>query len=469
VLQTLKSRVLLVLVVWLALSHVASLWLYAGKHEEAATLLQDALIADRVALTTRLLDGADADERNRLLKRFQSPLVNVTVREAAVPPAPVIEGTRPHTFEHLVGLFLDRPDHWGIRTEHGTVDAKVAQANLLETLSATLNTAPHHLPAGTLEDIRAIGTIATDIAMPGGLVISVSTPLLSVSPFSIFKLWAPLAAMLLSVTLSGAWLLSRATKPLMVLEKAAERFGRDIHAAPLVERGAREVRTAARAFNVMQDRIKRLIEDRTAFAAALAHDIGTPITRLVLRLDDLPESDVRNKITSDVAQMQRMIQSTLNFARMDFQAEPSERFDVVTLVHSIASDVSDGTGTVRVHAPPELAISTKPIALRRALVNITENAVRYGKTAVITVARGDQKTGMLDISVDDAGPGIPSHLHEEAFRPFRRLCDDEASIDGTGLGLSVARSIARSLGGDVTLENRPSGGLRVSVSIPLQG
>lgn len=465
-LKSLKSRILLILVAWLAVSHIASLWLYARKHEEAATLLQDALIADRIAVTTRLLEGADAAERTRLLKRLESPLVKVTARQAVAASAPIVEGTRPHTFEHLVGLVLDRPDHWGIRTEHSAFDASTSSESLLEMLSKTLNVGPHHLPEGTLEEIRAIGTIATDIATENGLLISVSTPLLSVSPFSALKLWAPLGAMLLSVLLSGAWVLSKATKPLMVLSNAADRLGTDIHAAPLVERGASEVRTAARAFNMMQARIKRLIEDRTAFAAALAHDIGTPITRLVLRLDELPDTEVRSKMASDIGQMQRMIQSTLNFARLDFQAEPIQTFDLATLVHSIAAEVSDGAGTVRVSAPPELQIQTRPIMLRRALVNITENAVRYGASAHIHVDGGLGKSGMVNISVDDQGPGIPQELHEEAFRPFRRL-DEEGPVDGTGLGLSVARSIARSLGGDVVLANRSPRGLSVRLSLPV--
>lgn len=459
-LGTLKSRVLLVLVVWLAAAQLASLWLYARKHEEAATLLQDALVADRLALTTRLLDGVSETERRRLVEKLSSPLFEISAEPATSAKQQTIEGARPHIFEHLVGLFLDRPDHWGIQTTH-TSTPSAQSHTLLKTLSDKLNIGPHHLPAGTLDEIRPVGRIDTEIATSNGILISARTPLLSVSPFSIWKLWAPLSALLLSVLISGAWVLSRATLPLATLADAAERLGHDIHARALPERGASEVQIATRAFNAMQARIKRLVEDRTAFAAALAHDIGTPITRLMLRLDDLPDGDTRSRMAGDVEQMQRMIQATLNFARMDFQAEAEETFDLATLLHSIADTLSNEGNVVHVHAPPKLLVTTRPVTLRRAMVNIIENAIKYGGDATITLR--EPVSGRVTIVIDDHGPGIADALKEEAFRPFRRLTEDP-STEGTGLGLSVARAIARSLGGDVTLENRAPCGLRVQMS-----
>jgi signal transduction histidine kinase len=469
VLKTLKSRALVVLVASLALSHLVGLWLYARKHEEAASLLQDALLADRIALTARLLEEAKPEERERLVARLDSPLVKISTRQAAVSPAPKIEGTRPHLFEHLVGLFLDRPGHEGIGTAYAPAVGPSTGQSLLAMLSATLDPGPHHLPAGTLDEIRTTGTVITGIALGDGGVIEFSSPLLTVSPFSALKLWAPLLAILLSVIVSGAWVLNRATEPLMTFARAAERLGEDIHADPLPESGAAEVRSASRAFNAMQERIQRLLEDRTAFAAAMAHDIGTPVTRLMLRLEELPESEVKARIASDIAQMQRMIKATLGFARAEFQAEPSERFDVVALVQSIADDLTDMGAPVTSSGVAHLPVVSKPIALRRAIANLAENAAKYGDRATITVSKPAEAPGVFVITIDDEGPGIPTHLHEEAFRPFRRLtAGSYDDVDGTGLGLSVARSVARTLGGDVALKNRPTGGLRVLLTLPLR-
>jgi len=466
VLKTLKSRVLVVLVVSLALSHLVGLWLYARKHEEAASLLQDALLADRIALTARLLEDTTAEERKRLLERLGSPLIKVAARAATVTPSPMIEGTRPHQFEHLVGLFLDRPNHEGIGATYAPLVGPSAGQSLLATLSATLDPEPHHLPSGTLDEIRTTGTVTTEIALADGLLVTLSSPLLAVSPFSPLHLWAPLLALLLSVLLSGAWVLNRATRPLMALAFAADRLGSDIHAAPLPVRGALEVRTASQAFNTMQERIQRLVEDRTAFAAAMAHDIGTPTTRLLLRLEDMPDGEIKTRMASDIAQMQRMIQATLKFAQADFQTEPSERFDVVALVQSITDDLSDIGAPIKSEGLAHLPVVSKPVALRRAIANLAENAVKYGGRATITVSTPADKPDVFEIRVDDEGPGIPAHMHEEAFRPFRRLTT--GAHDGTGLGLSVARSVTRSLGGDITLSDRPTGGLRVVVTLPLR-
>jgi signal transduction histidine kinase len=464
VLKTLKSRVLLVLVASLAVSHIAGLWLYARKHEEAASLLQDTLLADRIALTAQLLERAAPADRAVLVARLNSPLMKVSLQAAPTEPSPIIEGTRPHQFEHLVGLLLDRPDHNALWTNYRPAANGDGKTSLLATLSAAANTAPHHLPFSVLDDIHEVGQVTTVVGLADGARVTFLTPLLHVSPFSPLNLWAPLLAMLLSVMVSGAWVLSRATQPLMSLAQAAERLGADINAAPLPVNGALEVRSAAQAFNIMQERIQQLVEDRTAFSAAMAHDIGTPVTRLLLRLEDMADGDLKSRIESDIGQMQRMIRATLGFARTDFQSEPSERFDVVAMVQSIADDISGAAMTVGL---AHLTIMSKPVAVHRAVANITENAVKYGKRATITVAISTTMANSFTITVDDAGPGIPAHLHEDAFKPFRRFAES-TDIEGTGLGLSVARSVARSLGGAVTLENQPTGGLRVRVSLPMR-
>jgi len=440
VLKTLKSRVLLVLVASLALSHLVGLWLYARKHEEAASLLQDALLADRIALTARLLEGAKPEERERLVARLDSPLVKISTRQAAVSPAPKIEGTRPHLFEHLVGLFLDRPGHEGIGTAFAPAVGPSTGQSLRAMLSATLDPEPHHLPAGTLDEIRTPGTVTTGITLDDGAVITFTAPLLTVSPFSALKLWAPLLAILLSVIVSGAWVLNRATEPLMTLARAAERLGADIHADPLPERGASEVRSASRAFNAMQERIKRLLEDRTAFSAAMAHDIGTPVTRLLLRLEELPESEVKPRMASDIAQMQRMIKATLGFARAEFQAEPSERFDVVALVQSIADDLTDMGAPVTSSGLAHLPVVSKPIALRRGFeldLSSGHDARTSDRTGPQPAERNDQVTRDVRIETRHQIVNAP----DRAFDLSLNGVETRAGVGGAGKSLKRDRGL----------------------------
>ena len=302
-----------------------------------------------------------------------------------------------------------------------------------------------------------------EIELSDGTWVEAVAPLLSISPFSPWMVGAALGAMLTSVLLVAGWVLQRWTQPLTYFAAAAERLGTDIHAPSLSEKGPLEVRIAARTFNRMQDRIRRLVEDRMALAAAIAHDLGTPVTRLRLRAEEIDDEQIRGPILADLQQMRRMITATLGFARLDFSVEAPEVLDLMSLVERVADDLVDGGDDVVIKGPPHLAVRSKPIALQRALFNVVENAVKYGKRADIQVAEGGNT---VEITVEDDGPGIPEAFQAEIFEPFRRLPQSNGGLEGTGLGLTVARSLVRSLGGEITLANRAERGLRVSISLP---
>jgi signal transduction histidine kinase len=286
---------------------------------------------------------------------------------------------------------------------------------------------------------------------------------LTASPFSPFKLGIPLAAMLVSVLLIAAWVLHRWTQPLTQFVAAAEQFGTNIHSPALSERGPSEVRTAARTVNLMQQRIRRLVDDRTAFAAAIAHDLGTPITRLHLRAHEIEEEATRSRMLADLEQMRRMITATLEFARLEFAAEPTETLDLASLVQSVCDDYFDAGQQVTVQELQPVTVLSKTVALRRALGNLLENAFKYGARARVALATTPRD---VRITIHDDGPGIPQDMVEEAFRPFRRLAQTNGHADGTGLGLSIARSIVRGLGGEIALANPPQGGLLVCIILP---
>jgi signal transduction histidine kinase len=224
------------------------------------------------------------------------------------------------------------------------------------------------------------------------------------------------------------------------------------------------VRAAARTFNRMQERLRRLIDDRTQLAAAIAHDLGTPITRLRLRAEDIENEEQRAKFLEDLAQMQRMIGATLDFARQEPVVEPLETIDLSSLLQSICDDFADMHCDVTLTAPSRTRARLRPLAVRRAVTNIIENALKYGKRADVRLA---ETAAGYSITVDDLGPGIPELLKAEAVKPFRRLeADGQGQVPGTGLGLTTARAIARDHGGDLDLINRAEGGLRVQVTLP---
>lgn len=464
VFDTIKGRVVVVLLLFLSASHVLGLWLYAQKSEEAATLLHDALLAEQIALVIRLAERLPPAERPAMLQVLSGPTVRITITPSDAARQPLPEGTRAHAFEHLLGVFLDRPTQESIRLAY----APGGRIEGLDSLLAKVRTSVHgerdHLPVRPLADIQALGAVSADIALADGSWVRFVAPLLTVSPFSPFKLGIPLAAMLLSVLLIAAWVLHRWTQPLTQFAAAAEQFGTDIHSPALSETGPSEVRTAARAVNLMQERIRRLVEDRTAFAAAIAHDLGTPITRLHLRAHEIEEEATRSRMLADLEQMRCMITATLEFARLEFAAEPTETLDLASLVQSVCDDYFDAGQIVAVQELQPATITSKPIALRRALGNLLENAFKYGVRARVALEATPRQ---VHVTIHDDGPGIPEDLVEEAFRPFRRLTPaDGNAAAGSGLGLSIARSIVRGLGGEIELMNRGDRGLQVTIILP---
>jgi len=461
-LNTIKGRVIVVLVVFLSLAHAMGLWLYAQRTDMTAGLLHDALLADCIAAITKLADGAAPSSRPALLANVSGPLLHFSMSEPPAILQTLPEGTRLHSFEHMLSAFLGRPLPDGVNVTYSLGDAGETQS-LLAAMDDAGHAEVSHIPERPLAEIHAKGTISTRVRLADGTWMEARSPLLSLNPYSVWKFGAALGAMLTSVLLVAGWALHRWTQPLTYFAAAAQRLGADINSPALNEHGPTEVAAAARAFNHMQERIRVLIEDRSALAAAIAHDLGTPLTRVRLKVEEVGDAAARTSILQDLEQMQRMVSSTIAFARLDLTEEPPDNFDLVSVVERVADDLDLGAGRVEIDAPATLVIRSRPSAIQRALCNVVENALKYGQRATIRVA---EQPDSISITVDDAGPGIPDHLHKDVFAPFRRLPPSGPTVDGTGLGLTVARSLMRGLGGEVTLANLPTGGLRVTISFP---
>lgn len=254
------------------------------------------------------------------------------------------------------------------------------------------------------------------------------------------------------------------TRPLAQLAEAAEALGRDMQRPAIDETGPQEVRRAARAFNVMQERLSRHVRTRTAILAAMSHDLKTPVTRLKLRAELLDDPAVRDKFVRDLEEMERMVQLTLDYMRGLDDGEALRPVDVDALLSAMVADEEVSGHTVRLTGSAGTPFLGKPAGLRRVLQNLIDNAIKYGGEVEIAV---DGALDRLDIRVRDRGPGIPDDALEQVFEPFRRLeASRHRDTGGTGLGLSIARNIAQSMGGDVKLANRAGGGLEAILLLP---
>lgn len=274
------------------------------------------------------------------------------------------------------------------------------------------------------------------------------------------------AALLLACIAVVAAVVARtAMRPLKQLAEAATELGNDIERAPLPERGATELRQAAAAFNAMQSRIRSHIRQRAHILAAITHDLQTPLTRLRLRLEKVDDAELRDKLISDLSAMQGMVREGLDLARSMDSAEAMQRLDLDSLIDSVCADAVDAGQTVSVHGAVGASLMARPIALRRCLTNLLDNAVKYGGEAQVSVARQD---GNALIRIRDKGPGIPPDQHEKVFEPFYRLETSRSrESGGTGIGLTIARNIAEQHGGSISLRNHHEGGLEVTLALPL--
>ena len=262
-----------------------------------------------------------------------------------------------------------------------------------------------------------------------------------------------------------AWLVSRRlAKPIGLFAEAAERLGRDPRAPPLPLDGPPEVALAAGAFNRMQARIARYVEDRVTMAAAMAHDLRTPLMRLALRVEKVPQAE-RAAMEADIAEMKEMITSALAFVRDTGPPLRRQRMSLRALVESVADDMADRGADVVVEPGEDVVIDADVAGIKALLANLIGNALAYAGQARVRIARPD---GHVLIEVADNGPGLPEELLERVFEPFFRAEPSRnRDTGGSGLGLASARAVARAHGGDVTLLNRAEGGLLARVLLPL--
>ena len=278
----------------------------------------------------------------------------------------------------------------------------------------------------------------------------------------IFLLWMTVA----TVLLTGVSLLfiRNQVRAIERLADAAEAFGRGGDVPQFKPHGAAEVRKAAIAFIAMKERIQRHIDQRTALLASVSHDLRTPLTRLKLEAALAPPSPRITEIKRDLAEMEHMIDEYLAFAR----GEGGEILETVALrglIEEVTVGAERAGAAVAVDADAAILASVRPNAFKRALSNLVMNAAAHGEH--VQVAAHARPAGGVEITVDDDGPGIPPDRYEEAFKPFNRLDDSRNQNEkGVGLGLAIARDVARGLGGDVTLDKSPMGGLRAVVRLP---
>lgn len=306
-------------------------------------------------------------------------------------------------------------------------------------------------------------SIELTIQMQGQLLVITTTSKRLESPTTtVFLIWMVVSSTLL--LLVATIFLRNQLRPISRLAQASDAFGRGVDTPDFRPSGASEVRMASRAFITMRERIKRQIRTRTDMLSGISHDLRTPLTRMKLQLAMLGDSDASREMGEDVAQMEHMIAEYLDFARGE-GGEEAVPIRLDKLLSDIVVDYGRIGTVVHLENGEPLELALRPMAFRRTLTNLIDNAIRYGKTAHLSYAR---ERSLVKIMVDDEGKGIPPELHEEVFRPFARLdASRNSKTGGVGLGLTIARDIVLAHGGSIQFAESPFGGLRVIIILPL--
>ncbi len=307
-------------------------------------------------------------------------------------------------------------------------------------------------------------SIDTHVRLSDGSWLTISIPDRMHGPPRLLAFLAVIGV--LAIGLSGLAILvsRRVTAPLGRFSAAAARLGIDVDAPPMDESGPTEIREAAQAFNQMQQRIRRFVEDRMRMLAAISHDLRTVLTRFQLRAEYIDDADQRAKALADLAEMQAMLDATLSFARDDASAEERTSVELSSLVQTLCDDLADAGQPVAYEGTHRVTLACRPAAIRRALANLIDNAVKYGGKAEVGLS---DDPGEVIIHISDRGPGIPEVDRDKVFAPFYRIEESRSrETGGTGLGLALARDIVRGHGGDITFEDRDGGGLVARVVLP---
>jgi two-component system osmolarity sensor histidine kinase EnvZ len=422
------GRSIMIIITPLILVQVVSTWVFYDRHWSTITRRLADSVAGEIGLVVDARSQFEQQNANWLMESAADMGLFFKFKKAEIlPNAPPVTGggildTR---LANAMGQRVRRPFHIDTWSHDRLVQIKV------------------QLPDGVME-----------IFVPRERLFSSTT--------YIFVMWMVGTSLLLFAI--ATMFMRNQVRPIRRLAAAVDNFGKGRDVPDFRPEGATEIRRAAAAFERMRGRINNALTQRTEMLAGVSHDLRTPLTRMKLQLAMLAESKGVEDLKEDLREMEIMVEEFLAFARGEGTEEPTES-DLGEIVMTIARSTSTPDHQIKATIEGDLNMLIRPHAIRRCVTNLVVNAITHAKTVEINaVRRGD----LVEINVDDNGPGIPENEYEAVFKPFYRLdASRNPGTGGTGLGLSIARDLARGSGGDVTLERSALGGLRATIKLPV--
>ncbi len=440
--RSMAGQLLAVLLIGLLASHLIAVLVLRGNAEALNPVARDRAI-ERLVITSRMVQLSDAAEVPLVLETMSSPGAGFWL-DAAEPPRRAAPSREELRVLHIVRTKLPQLAPGDIR-----VALDPPRGEWLGAYDAQLG--------------WSFLTLKTAVRLADGRWLhSRQQPLAAYQWWRLLRFSLPTST--LPVLVIVLVFVYRMLRPINALAEAAERVSRGERIEPLPIVGPREAREVSAAFNLMQDKLTRFIDDRTRLLAAISHDFRTPITSLRLRAELVDDPQQRAAMTRTLDEMRLMVEQTLNFAHDDAAIESTREVDLQALVADVAAEHRSLGSDVALAPGMPLPYRARSVSLRRAVSNLVDNAVRHGGSAHVRVLRSD---GDVRIEIADDGPGIDAESMARVFEPFFQV--DRARNHhggGVGLGLSIARSCVRAHGGDVRLSNLPGRGLLATISLP---
>ena len=467
--RSLVSQIVLWLGGVMLLSQLVMMGIVLSERQTQLSLVESRSVGRRVESIVQILSGLEPDQFSVFIRAVNTPALEVRLLSP----------------DELFSSFYTPADDRRIRRLHRVLSEQLGPLMELRVrFTASDHLQPRIQPGPPLilrreapelrrrwgEEFRrpppAAGTLQMQIRLPAGQWIEVISRTWDATqrhwPVNLLVLFT---GTLLTMLLGMMLLIRRISQPLRQLAASADRFGRQMEGPPLPETGPTEICRVARAFNLMQCRLQRYISDRNNMLAAISHDLKTPITRLRLRVALLTAPEEQSAFERDLDEMEQMVNETLEFMRGDALTEPAVVFDMNALLESIQEDMRVMSREFVLRGRTSRPCRGRVMALRRMVINLLDNAFRYGENVTLGV---EESSSDLILRVSDQGPGIPPDQIDQVFEPFVRLdWARNKNGGGSGLGLGIARNIAHSHGGELTLRANQPTGLIAELRLPV--